>query len=281
MNEYEDYRKEWNTRAKRRFAGKVPLHADICLTTRCNLKCNMCPYHGKDAIYRQGNQDMDFELYRKIIDECASKGVKAIKFGFSGEPLLYPYIIDAIKYAKDNGIIDVQMNTNGPLLNSIITKRIIEVGLDLLILSDYSLDVQVKHAVALQSLKQLMGLRKPVLHVKSNDLNKWKGIPDVISTPEYYDYNNLQEVFDKSEFECPYPWQRFIVLADGTVMNCSCGSLIVDKFIGNVRNFSLEELWCGKDMTFMRFCHANHSTELLRVCRICPIRNEWIERCNE
>jgi len=45
---------------------------------------------------------MDFELFKQIINEGAKKGLKAVKFGFSGEPLLYPEtVLKLAKYARN------------------------------------------------------------------------------------------------------------------------------------------------------------------------------------
>ena len=75
---------------------EFPYNIDFDLTTRCNLECSRCPFHGKHALFKQEPQELDFKLYKKVIDEGAKKGLQAIKFSFSGEPLLYRQLKEAI-----------------------------------------------------------------------------------------------------------------------------------------------------------------------------------------
>ena len=81
-DEYNNYRKAWHELPLYRNPGSFPLHLDIELTTTCNLKCIQC-FQSFDP---PEPQFMDFELYKKIIDQ----GPKAVKLNYRGEPLLYP-----------------------------------------------------------------------------------------------------------------------------------------------------------------------------------------------
>jgi MoaA/NifB/PqqE/SkfB family radical SAM enzyme len=281
LNEYNQYRYDFSNYPKEGIVSKFPLHIDIELTNRCNLQCKPCPFHGTNALFRQDPCDMDFKLYKKIIDEGSKKGLKAVKLNFGGEPLLYKYLIKAIKYAKKSGIIDVQINSNGLLLSSKMIDALIDSGLDLIIVTDYGNPLQVKNLTELQTKKQWKGFQTPPkLIVKAENSEWWKYIADKVEIIKYYDYDNLNENFTKSDFKCEQPWQRFLVLADGTVCSCSCGIVMVDKILGNAWNFDLEDLWNSNQMKFMRICHANSDTHLLRDCRLCPARNEWIEDQN-
>jgi len=275
MKEYLEYRKAWESYPKEHYVSRFPINLDLELTSRCNLSCKMCPYHSKDAPFPREPEDMDFELYKKIIDEGSVKGLKAIKFGFGGEPLLYRQLPEAISYAKGSGILDVQINTNITLLTRHLAIKLLKSGLDLLILSDYDLDIQKQNAVMLQTLKQLLGVYKPTLRIQTFNTTNWEDIGDEYSTPKFYDFRELKEDFSKNDFECEYPWQRFLVLSDGTVMDCSCGTILVDKILGNAWTFDLESLWRGKKMTFLRGCHEGHNSHLVRECRLCHMRNEF------
>jgi MoaA/NifB/PqqE/SkfB family radical SAM enzyme len=276
MDEFEVYRKAWNSYPKDEFVSNTPLHLDIELTNRCNRKCEECPYHGKgkDSIFYQESLDLDFELYCKIIDEVAEKGTKAIKFGFGGEPLLYNHIIEAIKYAKDKGILDVQINTNGDFLDARMCKKLVEAGLDLLILSDYGSNIQYLNAIMFNLARSRSTCK---FHInKGSNVQKWH-FADIVKPIIYYNYENIEEIFIPSKFKCPYPWQRFIVLANGNVMTCSCGSIYTEKIIGNIRNQSIEALWNSKKMKYLRFSHSEGLSHHTHYCRLCGLRNEWIK----
>ena len=43
---------------------------------------------------------MDFNLYKKIIDEAVRNGTKALTFGSRGEPTIHPQILDLIEARK-------------------------------------------------------------------------------------------------------------------------------------------------------------------------------------
>ena len=55
---------------------------------------------------------MSEDLYKKIIKETIDMGVPSIKLNWRGEPLLNPKLSKMISYAKENGILEVLINTN-------------------------------------------------------------------------------------------------------------------------------------------------------------------------
>jgi len=277
LNDYEQYRKDWNDFPLYCIVKKVPIHLDIELTTRCNLRCEKCPYYGKNVNFPK-QIDMDFILYKKIIDECSKKGVRAVKLNFRGEPLLYKKLPEAIRYAKKKGILDVQINTNGLLLKNKLAEDILDSNLDLLILSDYGKYEQIKNGISFQLNKPN---KKPILRVKTKDPDLWINIADELEIPQYYDYFNIKENWNISTFKCEQPWRRMLVMANGIVNMCSCGLVNKNKKLGNIQNSSLEELWTSKKMEFLRYCHNNGLSHLIKACRFCPGRIEYIKNKKE
>lgn len=91
-----------------------PISVKIELMRSCNYKCEFC-YHSQLS---KNKGQMDFELYKKIIDELYSIGVKEIAPFFFGESFLSPILPDAIKYAKDKGFEYVFCTTNGSVCTS-------------------------------------------------------------------------------------------------------------------------------------------------------------------
>jgi len=268
---YEEYRAKWEEYPKEHVVSTFPLHLDIELTTRCNLSCNQCPFHDN----RQTEPlDMDFALYKRIIDEAAKEGCYSIKLNYRGEPLLYDKLADAIYYAKTRGIKHVMVNTNGTLLKLDKGISLIKAGLDALILSDYGHKATHMNGMAFSAISTFLGHVK--LRIKTENKEKWRGIGNEVVTSTYYDYSDLSEDFTKSEFECPIPWQRMLILANGDVCKCSCGFYDKEKVIGNLRHKRIKDLWESKEMTFLRTCHQDRTTELVRICRMCPVRKEEI-----
>jgi sulfatase maturation enzyme AslB (radical SAM superfamily) len=78
---------------------------------------------------------MDFDILRRILDEAASQGiVRSIFFHIMGEPLLYPSLAQAVRYANEKGLETV-VTTNGVLLTSEVLGELRDAGLTKIILS--------------------------------------------------------------------------------------------------------------------------------------------------
>ncbi len=140
--DYAKYRSDWKDQPKRIIRDKFsnheikkqnifPLCVDIETAAVCDLACPFC--------YRQfiatPDKIISEELCYKIIDQAAEMNVPSIKFNWRGEPLLHPKLSNFIKYAKKKGILETIINTNATKLNTSISKKLIESGLDILIFS--------------------------------------------------------------------------------------------------------------------------------------------------
>ena len=94
-------------------------YARISLTDKCNLRCVYCM--PEDKVYENNliNDTLSFNDYKFIINGLSQVGIKKIKFT-GGEPLLYPHLIELIKYAHyECNIEDISITTNGIGLNEI------------------------------------------------------------------------------------------------------------------------------------------------------------------
>ena len=108
-------------------AGAFPKVVLIDTVSFCNLKCSMCVH--KDMTRKKGF--MSWNLFKKIIDEIAMEDKSArVWMVFFGEALMLkkrkPSIFDMIVYAKNKGLEDVVMNSNGNLLDREAARGLIE-----------------------------------------------------------------------------------------------------------------------------------------------------------
>lgn len=99
-------------------------------TSRCNLKCEMCPRNS----YKQENGDIDIELF-KYISKYINNNIDVNLAGW-GEPLLHPKLEELIKIIKRIGA-RVGFTTNATLLDTETSIELIKNGLDFI---DFSLD---------------------------------------------------------------------------------------------------------------------------------------------
>lgn len=100
-----------------------PVIANIEITTCCNLKCRFCAR----SQLTKSNKHMSFDLFQKIL-ALLPNTYKIVLVGL-GEPLLHPQIIDFIKYAKTLKK-KVGLVTNAMLLNTSLSKQLLDAGLD-------------------------------------------------------------------------------------------------------------------------------------------------------
>ncbi len=127
---YEEYRYNWtnslNVKNKSR-----PLSVDIEIAAICDLACPHC--HREFLV--TPDKVINFDLYKSIIDQAVKLNVPSVKLIWRGEPLLHPKVKELIQYAKESGIVEVIINTNGTNLNTKKANDLIDSGLDQLIYS--------------------------------------------------------------------------------------------------------------------------------------------------
>jgi len=101
------------------FKRKNPQHIQIETTTRCNLKCTMCPRQTYDYA-RLKFDDMTLKDFEHILKKLP-KDLGTISFHGLGEPLLNKDIVDIIATAN-GGHFNTLLVTNGLLFeHSMIT----------------------------------------------------------------------------------------------------------------------------------------------------------------
>ena len=138
-----DYRFGWKNNAKKYYNnnldfGKIdtelqdnPLCVDIETAAICDLAC---PHCFREYLITP-DKIMNFDLYKKIINSLSKMDVPSIKLNWRGEPLLNPQLGNFIKYAKENEILEVSINTNATKLDKKKSEELIKSGLDLIIFS--------------------------------------------------------------------------------------------------------------------------------------------------
>jgi MoaA/NifB/PqqE/SkfB family radical SAM enzyme len=89
----------------------APITIDCALTRRCTYQCLYCYGQLQENDEKRMTKDVVF----RFLDDAAEIGVKAISFVSDGESTCSPYLYEAIKRGKQNGL-DVALGTNGFLL---------------------------------------------------------------------------------------------------------------------------------------------------------------------
>lgn len=264
----------------------------------CNLRCSACDH--KNMTKYRPFKIMDFGLYKKIIDEIAVENPTARVWEiFFGDPFLCPDMAKRIKYAKDRGLTDVVLNTNGTLMTEDKAQAIIEAGLDAIyvgvdaatedtynkiriggnfnkvrenvlnykkLLAKYGrpeqkLFVQFVHSDVNESevddFKSFWA--KHSINVKIRPKISWAGLVDAPNL------RNNQEVNRKP---CYWLMRTINICADGEACLCSV-DLHCQVKCGNIKDYSIKELWAGKLKEYRTMHQEGRFNELPELCREC------------
>lgn len=273
-----------------------PLRLWVELTSFCNYRCIMCPNKDLDKGHK-GYMDMD--LYKKIVDEATGR-VFDINLAHRGESLLHPRIIQAIAYAKTKGMY-TRLHTNGSLLTEELSREIIHAGLDRLSFSfDGSekktyekirvggdFDTTMANIARFLEIKKETRSKKPVTAIevihfddpaaqdsqkaKDSFKKRFENLP--LDSFVMKELHNWAGQIDKGKpgknyTLCPFPWNALVIFWDGSVLPCTqdfFGGFIA----GNAKDSSLEDIWNGEGMRYIRQKLATHDIGDVKTCSVC------------
>lgn len=295
---YEEYRTKWYEYPSKQYVCSFPLHMDLDVTNSCNLKCTMCP---RTIMHKQGTLPkigfMNFEFFKHLIDEGVIAGLASVKFNFQGEPLLHPQLTDMIRYAKNAGIIDTMINTNGTLLSEEKSNDLLDAGLDNIF---FSIDAPHKETYehiriganydkVIDNIEQFITLKndKRKRHVQigacmvllKDNINEiedfkklWHDKVDTIilsrnqhSAFDIHKTNN--NVIPK--YCCTQLWQRILVMWDGICIPC-CIDSKKELVVGNAMHTSIQEIWSKSPLyNKLRSYHSSGLYHKIDLCNHC------------
>ena len=122
---------------------QVPFSMFIDVSNACNFKCKFCALHFSDKEMDFKKMCMDYEAFKKIIDDMKgfSHPLKMLKLQGFGEPLLNKNLAKMIQYAKDAQISDwIETVTNASLLTPALNRDLITAGLNRICISIEAMD---------------------------------------------------------------------------------------------------------------------------------------------
>lgn len=274
----------------------LPIRLWIETSTRCNLRCPMCP--NKD-LPPDARGSMDLDLFRKIVEQARGK-INDAYLHHRGEPFTNPALFDMIRLAEAAGI-RTRFHSNGALLAPDKADKLLDARPSMV---SFSVDGFSKEpyeaarpgAVFEKTLDNLFYLarerkarrqRHPYLVVERIRFRN----PHPGETPEAIDAlrrrfldAGIDEVIEKEEYDwatpdapedgppclrngCTFPWYAMVVCADGTVTACPQDFWARMK-LGDLRTQSLEEVWRGEPYRALRRA-LRDDVGRLDLCRKC------------
>jgi len=251
----------------------------------------MCP---REHLTRSP-QNMNFELYKKIVSEVAELGIPHVRLFLFGEPLLYPKLIDAIRFAKNAGIKYVDFNTNANLLSQEMAHKIADSGLDEIVFSvdgfskeTYeSIRIKGNYDKCIKNIEYFLGLLKEenikmttLIQTINFDAIKdeieryklfWKDKVNLVSIAELNPVHGLVKEVDYSGCKrviCNEAFYKMVVLSNGIVTTC-CDDFNGELALGDIHKNTIEEIWNGAKWKKLRtdFTKLNYSE--YKICEKC------------
>jgi len=270
-------------------------------TNACVLNCKMC-MRSKTKIRKLGY--MDFDLYKKIIDDISSR-VHNIGLLNQGEPLLHPKFVDMIQYAKQKGL-KVGFSTNAVLLDETKARKILETKLDWIYFSFDGPNKQIYEEIrrganyekVKQNILRFIELRdkkkkkKPVIYmyiIEMSDtkdyidefLRYWKEKVDYVGTNKLINFFDLVDDEELDWYKairsrnypwtsypiCVFPWFIMTVNWDGTVEYC-LADFTGHNIVGDARKENVLDIWNNAESIEFRRAALQRDFSKLR-CATC------------
>ena len=240
------------------------------MRTRCNGTCSFCAASVKNET--RPDISMDFELYKKAIQELSDLNYKGIiAYHVNSDPLLIKNIDEYISFARSH-LKDawIQILSNGKALNPINGKKIIDAGVNEIFLNIYNDDLKADLP------KNVINFQEQVLYKLFNKDQIFSGQFKEFKLREkpkgkyiYYNISRrlLNEVLtnrggtapnkksNKSIEDdygyCELPFSKLNITANGNASQCCC-DLTFSNPMGNIKYQSLKEVWNGQKFIELR-----------------------------
>ncbi|MGY5142915.1 MAG: radical SAM/SPASM domain-containing protein [Candidatus Nitrosopumilus sp. bin_32a] len=284
----------WHIYPRIHVVSKFPTHIDLELSNACNLGCPMC-YTTTDEFKSKIKKSlMDYELFKKIIDECTKyESHYSIRLSWRGEPFLHPKIIDMIRYAKSKGIKEVSTLTHGGFLDPEKFEELLKIGLDWLTISFDGVDetyeqirFPLKYEESLEKIKKYHEIKKkyksvkPIIKVQGvwpavaknpeKYFSTFAPITDQVASPPLLDYLRMDTDIEYiKNFTCPVLYQRMTVDATGEVKLCFNDEMGTVN-VGDLNSETVYQVWHGKKLQKARETHLKHlGVKELDPCKHC------------
>jgi len=262
-----------------------PRRVNVELTNHCNQRCRLCPRQG----FTRPLGFMDAALFERLARECARHDT-ALWLHFLGEPLLHRDAARLVRVAKDAGVRQVGLSTNGVPLRGAVADALLASGLDRL---ECSLDADEREGYAAMrgrdhfervtrnvrgflARKRELGLERPVVSIQFmrtpevearlrelvETWRPWLGPRDFVMTIRPASFGGAVDVpasggpaAGAPRPPCRWLFESVMVLQDGTVTMCGA-DWDASAPLGDLRTApSLHAIWTGPEAERRRAAH--------------------------
>ena len=272
-----------------------PLNVIVEPGNYCNLNCTTC---ANNKLTRPKGQ-MSILLFKKIIDEIAEESpYTRLWLDFYGEPLLQKYkIYYMVDYARKKGLKNININTNGTLLDQEMAEMLLDSGINFISIDcdGFSKEVYEKIRVGanrdvtyanieyLLKRKQERNLKEPIIEVKVMEMEENKDeIDDIIgywrergawtTTRRLISWAGMcEDIVPEVKTEriaCGNAVGILPITWDGKAVNCVM-DVDAQYACGDVNTSTIKDIWIKRNKEMVSKHMEHKFDELPEICRDC------------
>jgi MoaA/NifB/PqqE/SkfB family radical SAM enzyme len=303
---FTDYRKKWDAVNRMEIVTDFPMFLQLDMNQKCNYKCPHCIIgHKKEVDEYYEGEYLDFNDFKKIVDEGSEHGCPSLSPQGNNEPFLIKDLHKYIEYAHNKGFIDIMLNNNGSAMPKKKAQQILDSGLTRIRFSLDAITPETYSAVRVGSiplkkvtenimdfleLKEKGGYKLPVVgvsfcKVKQNEhevdqfINFWKDKVDLISIQKFMPPTTDKEKYKiyyasdqynekpVEKFHCPQPYQR-LTFRNEYMYPC-CVSFNKDLNLGSFKKKTIYEAWNSDKMNVLRGISKSGEFYKNKTCKDC------------
>lgn len=288
---------------------RTPFVIHIDVSSACNFKCKFC-FHSLDEqkLEESGFSPtiMDFELFKTAVDKIKEfpDKLKRLCLIRHGESLLNKRLPDMIAYAKKQNIAEqINISTNGSLLSPEMNIKLIEAGLDEVLISIEALSkekykdicgVEIDFEQLVENIRHFYEHKGNCkLNIKTVDVALEKGeeekfykifepicdnasIEHIVPCFRDVEYSKIKDEYSlniignsfRDVKVCPQPFFQLHIFPNGNISVCNAD--YNEKIVfGNVKDESLLDIWNSDTWNNFRLMHLKGDRFLHTYCKQC------------
>ena len=252
----------------------LPSEIEISESGTCNRKCSFCPRSAPD--FKDIKEFIKIDLFEKLCLELAKVDYKGtVRFSGFVEPLLDKNIFNLLlmvkKYLPKSNL---EMVTNGDVLNIKRLKKLFLSGLDTILISVYD---GKKEADDFQKMCEIANLKENQFVIRHRYLPQDKDFGITMSNRAGMMKNAEYQIdpLNKSLTDpCYYPHYTFFMDYNGDVLMCphDWGK---KRILGNLNNSSFMEIWNSR-MAKINRKNLYKGNRNFSPCDVCDVKGTLI-----
>ena len=256
----------------------LPTEIEISESGTCNRTCSFCPRSAPEFIDKK--EFISNELHEKMCDELKSLNYKGtIRYSGFVEPLLDKNIYNLISMARKKLTdCNIEMVTNGDVLNADRLKELFLKGLSKILISAYD---GKKEADDLENLCKNSNLTTQQYIVRHRYLSESDDFGITLSnrsgTMENAGYK-IKSLTEPLKKPCYIPAYTFFLDYQGDVLICphDWGKKII---LGNLNTKKLIDIWFSSKAMSIRNKLVNSNREF-SPCNLCDVEGTFMGKKN-